>query len=358
MKAPRLEINIDKIEHNTRTLVERLSVLGISVTGVTKSVLGSVEIVKAMIRAGVSSLGDSRVENIQNMRVASIDTPINLIRSPMLSQVDYIVANTDLSFNTELEIIYALSIASLKIGRIHDIILMVELGDLREGIMPKDLEFIVSKTLEMPGVFLKGIGSNLACRNGVSPDHTNMTELSLLADSIEANLGIHLEIISGGNSANLNWAFGSDGPGRINNLRLGESLLLGCETLNRQAITGLHTDAICLVAEVIECKSKPSSPWGAIAENAQGQILIVNDRGEIWQVILSIGQQDMDSKGLIAPYGIDILDASSDHLLVESNKPLAIGSELSFQINYSALVRAMTSPFVTKKINYLSVEDD
>lgn len=351
MNAPRLEIDLDKIQHNAHTLLERLSARGISVTAITKSILGSPEIAGALLRAGITDLGDSRIDNIENMRHAKIATSMTLIRSPMPSQVDRIVAQADVSFNSELDVISKLSAAAQKAGRIHGIVLMVELGDLREGIMPADMEAVVRKTLGFPGILLKGIGTNLACRSGVSPDDSNMSQLSALADSLESTFGLSFDIISGGNSANLDWALGSSDPGRINNLRLGESILLGLETLNRQPIDGLYTDAIMLVAEVIESKIKPSQPWGKIAQNAFGEKTVLTDRGNISQAILAIGRQDIDPQGLGPPPGIKVIGASSDHLIVQSDRnDLAVGTEMVFQINYSALTRAMTSPFVAKEM--------
>jgi predicted amino acid racemase len=228
---------------------------------------------------------------------------------------------------------------------------MVELGDLREGIMPGDLENTVRETLRFPNIVLKGIGTNLACRSGVSPDANNMAELSALADSIDATFGPLLGIVSGGNSGNLQWALSGADTGRVNDLRLGESILLGRETLHRLPIDGLHTDAITLIAEVIESKVKPSQPRGEIAQTAFGETPPATDRGDISQVILAIGRQDIDPCGLHAPAGIEILGASSDHLIVDSARDrLAVGTEITLQLNYSALVRAMTSPFVTKVV--------
>lgn len=356
MSAPRLEIDLDKIEHNSRTLTDRLADRGISVTGVTKSTLGSAHIAAAMLRAGITSLGDSRIDNIENMRHSQPNAYMTLIRSPMPSQADKVVAHADVSFNTELATISLLSAAAIKRDRLHGIVLMVELGDLREGILPSDMEAVVRSCLELPGIYIKGIGTNLACRSGVSPDNSNMSALSDLADSLESAFGIQLDMISGGNSANLDWAFGCEHPGRINNLRLGESLLLGCETLHRRAINGLHTDAITLVAEVIESKIKPSQPWGTIAQNAFGELSVIKDRGEVTQAILAIGRQDIDPQGLVAPEGISIIDASSDHLIVQCDSMPAVGTELSFNINYSALTRAMTSPFVEKKLLQLPTQ--
>ena len=130
---------------------------------------------------------------------------------------------------------------------------------------------------------------------------------------------------------------------------MGESILLGREPLHRQAIDGLHTDAITLIAEVIESKVKPSQPWGEIGQSAFGEKPATADRGDISQSILAIGRQDTDPSGLQPSPGIEILGSSSDHLIVDSGPScLPVSAELTFQLNYSALVRAMTSPFVAK----------
>ena len=283
------------------------------------------------------------------MRSALSAAEMTLIRSPMLSQAKRVVMSADVSCNTEIEVIKKLSLEAQKAGRTHGVILMVELGDLREGIMPEDVTDTVRETLSLPNIDFKGIGTNLACRSGVSPDSRNMTMLSELANSIEATLGLSIDIVSGGNSANLEWALSGAEIGRINDLRLGEAILLGCETLHRQPIDGLHTDAITLCAEVIEAKVKPSKPSGIIAQTAFGEAPPVTDRGLVTQSILAVGQQDIDPSGLQAPTGINVLGASSDHLILESDElKLSVGTEVTFQLNYSALVRAMTSPFIGK----------
>lgn len=355
--APRLEIDLDKIEQNARELVHRFAQRGISVTGVTKAALGSIEIAHTLLKAGVIGLGDSRIENIKAMYSQAQGTSfqnasMTLIRSPMLSQVEQVIRYATVSCNTELKVIQALSAEAQKQGRLHQVVLMVELGDLREGIMPDDLVDFVREVLLLTNITLKGIGTNLACRSGVSPDAHNMAQLSELADLIETKFQINLEMISGGNSANIQWALNdpSTDIGRINNLRLGEALLLGCEPLYRQPIRGLHTDAITLVAEVIESKQKPSKPTGVIAQAAFGETAVDSiDRGSVKQAILAIGAQDIDPNGLKLPSGLVLLGASSDHLVIESlQQPLVVGEEVVLQLNYSAMVRAMTSPFVTK----------
>ena len=356
MTAPRLEVDLGKLHHNARSLVERLSRRSISVTGVTKATLGSPDIAKTLLDAGVTTLGDSRLENIETMRRSRVPAPMMLIRSPMLSQVNQVVQHCDTSFNTELDVLSALSSAAMEARKTHGVVLMVELGDLREGVMPGDLESTVRETLRFPNITLRGIGTNLACHSGVVPDAENMAELSSLADSVEATFGLALGIVSGGSSGSLAWALGCPNTGRINNLRLGESILLGREPLRRTPLDGLHTDAVTLVAEVIELKVKPSQPWGTVEQTAFGERPLSTDRGFISRAILAIGHQDTDPYGLCPPPGITVLGASSDHLIADSGGyRLDVGSEVTFELNYSALVRAMTSPFVAKAVKAQSV---
>ena len=318
----------------------------------TKATLGSSEIAKVWLRAGVSGLGDSRVENLHALRAASIRARLTLIRSPMLTQVDVVVREADVSLNTEIEVIRQLSAAAARAGRIHGVVLMVELGDLREGIMPRDLEGVASETLRLPNLSLDGIGTNLACHNGVSPDATNMGELSGLADSIESVFGLVLPTISGGNSGNLDWILSGADTERVNDLRLGESLLLGREPLHRRPMAGLHTDAITLVAEVIESGPKPSQPWGDIAQSAFGQTTRPERKGNTQQAVLALGEQDTDCHALVAPPGFETTGASSDHLVLDCGSDLPpVGAEVRFGLGYSALVRAMTSPFVSQVTN-------
>jgi ornithine racemase len=352
MTAPRLEISLDKIQHNARTLVQHLAQKGIAVTGVTKAFLGCPGIARAMIGAGITTLGDSRIENIEAMRRAKVAAELVLIRSPMLSQVDRVVASADVSYNTELDIVGALSAAAKRADRRHGVVLMVELGDLRDGIMACDLEGSVAKVLRLPHIALKGIGTNLGCRSGVVPDSRNMAELSALATAIETRFSVSLGVVSGGNSSNLGWALNTENAGRINNLRLGEAILLGSDPLSGRALSGLYTDAIVLVAEVIESKTKPSMPWGDLAQNPFANKRISANLGDISQGILAVGHQDVDPAGLFAPPGVRIVAASSDHLIFDAgSSEVGVGSEIAFKLNYSALLRAMTSPFVARVIN-------
>ena len=349
MTAPRIEIDVAKIERNTRTLVDRLSSVGIRVTGITKAVLGSPEVGAAMLRGGARGLGDSRVPNLARLTGPGGSPLRTLIRSPMLSQVGRVVGVADVSLNTEAVVLAALDRAASGEERTHGIVLMVELGDLREGIALDDVPDAVRSVLGHPSLRLVGLGANLACQNGVVPDDRNMGVLTRLVNDVEARHGISLDVVSGGNSANLHWALNTDEVGRIDELRLGEAILLGVDPLYRTPIPGLHTDAFTLIAEVIEVAMKPAQPWGDRAQAAFGEAPARTGSGAVHQAILALGRQDVDLDGLRPPEGMTILGMSSDHLVVDlGDHAVAVGDELDFGVAYGALVQAMTSPFVTK----------
>lgn len=321
--------------------------------GVSKAVLGDPSIAKAMIQGGVKFIADSRLENIQKMKNAGISTQFVLLRTA-LSQAESVIRNVDISLNTEIETVKKLSHYAKIYNKIHQIIIMVEMGDLREGILPHDLSQFIKIALKLPNIKVIGIGCNLACYGGIKPNNQKMCELSKLADAIEKEFQINLEIISGGNSANHEWYESAQKVERINNLRIGESILLGCETVNRQTIPGLHTSAFKLIAEVIESKEKPSLPYGEICQDAFGNVPTFCDRGIRNRVIIALGRQDVLVSGLSPMQDLgqdmEILGSSSDHVVLDSkNYNLKVGSEVKFNLDYGALLAAMTSPFITKQ---------
>lgn len=354
MKAlmPRIEIALSQIRDNARILSQLYEQQGISLMGVSKAVLGDPLIAKAMIQGGVKFIADSRIENIQKMKSAGIITKFVLLRTA-LSQAESVVRNADISLNTEIETIKELSYYANAQNKIHQIILMAELGDLREGILPKNLAQFIKKTLSFSHIEIIGLGCNLACYGGIKPDYKNMAQLSRLAQDIEKEFQLNLEIISGGNSANYQWYKSAQNVGQINNLRLGESILLGCETLNREPIAGLHTNAFKLVAEVIESKEKPSLPYGEICQDAFGNVNVFQDRGIRRRIIIALGRQDVLVSGLIPLANLKILGSSSDHIILDSNNfDLKVGSEVNFNLDYGGLLAAMTSPFIQKQFSY------
>ena len=348
--TPRIEIDLEKIAHNAKTLKKLYGSKGISITGVTKVVCGDPKIADVLVKSGISILADSRIDNIRKMRKAGIQAQFLLQRTPIPSQTELVVRYTDVSLNTELSVIKGLSRSAVKQGITHKIILMVELGDLREGLLPSDLENTVKEIIVLKGIEFVGVGTNLACFGGIEPDEEKMEYLSTIVKNIEENFGLTLEFVSGGNSANYNWFISTKDIGKINNLRLGESIFLGCETLYRKHIPNLFTDAFTLITEVIESKIKPSVPYGNVHQDAFGNTPKFQDRGQIRRAILGVGLQDVLVSGLTPMLDIDILGASSDHIIVDAKQiELNVGNGVSFNLNYGALLSSMTSPYVIKK---------
>lgn len=349
MSTPRLEIDLAKLAHNAKKLSELYGAKGIKLTAVTKAVCGSPQVARVFLDNGIRSLGDSYIANIQHMRESGLEAQYMLLRSPKVSEVQQVVEFTDISLNSELVVIHLLGECAVKLGKVHRVILMVELGDLREGILPSEIHSMVKEILDMPGIQLAGVGTNLACFGGVKPTERNMNELSTIAEEIQDTYGISLEFISGGNSANYQWFMSSTVVGLVNHLRIGEALLLGMDTTTHEPIPGLYSDAFTLVAEVIECKTKPSKPYGDIGHDAFGNTPVFPDKGNMRRAILSIGRQDVDISAIHPTVKVEILGASSDHLILDAgDTALDVGTEVRFGVTYSTLLRAITSPYVEK----------
>ncbi|MEQ8651204.1 MAG: alanine racemase [Kiloniellales bacterium] len=352
MIAPRVEIAPDKIRHNTRCLVDRLKPRGIDVTGVTKAVCGHPAVAIAMLEGGAIGLADARISNIERMRNAGITCPISMIRTPMLSQVDQVVESCDVSYNTEPAVVAELAAAAQRRRIVHNVILMVEMGDMREGISPKNLDSIARCVFETPGVALKGIGTNFSCLNKVAPNSSVMAELSSLVSDIEESCGSGLETVSGGNSSSLTWALGSGPTGRTNNLRLGEAILLGVDPLSHQRISGLHNDAFTLAAEVIETTTKSEAILLQIVDSGFSSLRLLPEDHQRTRIILAIGLQDTDARGLTFPAGITFIGATSDHLIVDApDCRMRPGCEMKIQMNYTALMRAMSAPDIVQVLH-------
>ncbi|WP_190809433.1 alanine/ornithine racemase family PLP-dependent enzyme [Flagellimonas sp. S3867] len=349
MNLPRIDIDLGKIAHNIQQLKTLYGSKGIDIIGVTKVIGGNPIIADILVKNGIEVLADSRISNIIKMRKAGIRAQYLLLRTPALSQVEDVVIHTHISLNSELIVLKKLSEYALRNHIIHKVVLMVELGDLREGIMPSEMSAIVKEVLNLEGLALVGIGTNLACFGGISPDADKMNQLSSIAMRLEEKFKITLAMVSGGNSANYNWFKSSKDVGRINSLRLGESIFLGREALCRKPIPGLFTDIFTLLAEVIEAKRKPSQPYGELYQNANGDTPKFENKGLMDRAVLAIGMQDVMISGITPKQKIIVLGASSDHMLIDNTETsLKVGDTVAFDLNYCALLRAFGTPNISK----------
>lgn len=348
---PSLTIDIQKLKENVDTVLEMSRNNSIpNITMVVKAFAGDETIVKALEDTSITCIGDSRIQNLKKYNGLRFKHKM-LLRIPMLSEIPDVVRFADISLNSELETIEALNLEAKKQHTTHSILLMFDLGDLREGIFYKEkyLE-TVKKILTLENINLMGIGTNLTCYGGVVPSRLILNRLVKIKKNIESNLGIVLEVVSGGNSSSVTLYNKSRIPTEINHLRLGESILFGKETSYSTKIPGLHYNIYELKAEIIEIKEKPSYPDGEISINSFGEKPHIEDKGFMKRAILAIGKQDVILENLFPrDKHINIIGGSSDHLILDVTKcNYKLGDIISFDINYPGLVHLMNSPYVEK----------
>ncbi len=352
MRYPYLIVDLNKIEKNARYITNLCNENGIEVVGVTKGCCGMPEIAKAMLKGGVKFIGDSRLDNLKKIRSSGYKKELMLLRIPMESELENVVEIADISLNSEINTIRSISEISKKRGKIHKIILMIDLGELREGILPKDTKDYIRQILKLDGVILSGIGTNLACFSGILPTYKNMKELIDLKNELEDFFNIKIPVVSGGNTSALKLIENKEIPSGINQFRVGEAILTGTDVSGNRIVPVTYQDTFILVAQIIEFKEKPSLPKGKLGRNAFGNIPEFIDIGIIKRAILALGKQDVDIKGLTPLVnGVEIIGASSDHLVLDvtkSSQEIELNQEIRFKLNYSALLSACTSPYITK----------
>lgn len=344
-------IDLKKIRENTKAIVDLAGHYGVDITGVTKASCGDPEVAKAMVDGGASSLADSRLENIIKMKQAGISTQFILLRTPMLSGCEDVAANVEISFNTEIAVIRRLSEAASNQNRRHGILLMVEMGDRREGIPQDELIKTINDVKKLPGIELLGIGMNLACLCGVVPTREKMKEFEGILERVQKEADCPCKVVSGGNSANIPLLLEGGYVGRFTNLRVGEAILLGLETVNRTPVPDTHQDAFMLEAELIEVKDKPSIPDGTITQNAYGETPEFEDKGVITRAIAAVGRQDVIVEDLVPmDKDLEIIGSSSDHILIHiKDGTHNVGDVVRFIPKYGALVHLYTSGYVGKE---------
>lgn len=352
---PRLVIDIDKLRNNAKALCAICHPRGVGVAAVTKCFCADERVTKAVLDADVNYLADSRLENIAKYP-RDLKQKRILLRAPVPAETEAVVKGCDISLHSELATLEAMATATEAMSTPHEVVLMIDMGDLREGYYHTDRESIlraVDFVDKQPKLGFAGIGVNLTCYGAVIPDEGIMGRFAAWAEEIEARLGCKLEIVSGGNSSGVTLLQNGGMPKAVNNLRFGESLLRGVETAYLKPIEGLSQNAVVLEAGLIEVKEKPSYPEGEIGYNAFGEKLVYEDRGIRLRGIMGVGRQDTDPDDLVPmDEGVEIVGASSDHLIVDltdANRTFKTGDTLRFTMGYSGLLKGFTSAYVDRE---------
>ncbi len=356
---PKLNIDVNKLEQNLNACAAITQKGDCSLMVVTKGVCADENVVKMLVNnKNVDFLADSRMKNIEGYAKSCRENNKKtlLLRIPMQSEIKEVVEYADISFNSELTTIKMLNEEAKKNNKKHDIVLMIDLGDLREGIFYQDEEIIdetVSEILKLENINLYGIGVNLTCYGAIIPKNENLSLLVEIAERISKKHNVELEMISGGNSSSIYLIEKGELPKGINNLRLGEAFLLGNDTAYETKLSGTTDETLILEAEIIELKEKPSLPIGEVGVDAFGEKPYYEDRGMMKRGIIAVGKQDTDL-GSMEPVDsqMEIMGGSSDHIILDMtrcDKEYNVGDIVSFKLGYGGVLRTTTSPYVHKE---------
>ena len=350
---PILHIDLGKLKNNVAALREQCGAHGIDIAVVTKVFCADLPMVETICAEGPAYLADTRLENIA--RYPDLPFKRILLRAPGPGDCDNVVLGCDISLQSEIATLDKIGQAAVRYGKRHGVLIMIDMGDLREGIYHANREEIL-KTARFASsqnsLELCGVGVNLTCYGGTIPDEDIMQRFADLAHWLETELRTKFKIISGGNSSSLDLMAKGGMPKSVNLLRLGESVVRAEETAYQKPLPGLIPDVIILEAILVEVQEKPSYPEGSIGLNAFGEKPVFDDKGMRLRGILSLGRQDTDPAGLVClDPGAQVLGASSDHLIVDLSdcgRAYSAGDTLRFSMSYSAILRGFTSEYVKR----------
>lgn len=355
-RYPLLEINVSYIEKNSHIITTSCQKHNIRVCGIVKGANADPKVANALIRGGCQEIGDARLHHLRDLKEQGIHVPLLLTRIPMLSEIDDLVAHADISLNSELSVIKAIDLAARNQNRHHKVIIMCDLGDLREGFFysAEVLEAALYIENHMTHVELLGIGTNLGCYGSVEPSVDNLNQLVTIAERIEEEIGRKLKVISGGATSSLPLVFNGTIPERINHLRIGEGILLAkdLEAYWGLDLSHMHQDTFLLKTQLIEVKTKPTHPIGRLFVDAFGQRPQYEDRGIRKRGIVAVGKQDFVYHDKLIPTDpkIRIVGSSSDHLIIdlEDTTTYQVGDIVSFTMFYGPMLYLTGSQSVYK----------
>lgn len=271
---------------------------------VSKLLCGNKLYLKEIISLGVKQIHDSRVSNLKKIKALDPTIQTVYIKPPAKRSIPNIVKYADVSCNTEIYTIKMLSEEAKKQNTIHKIIIMIEMGDLREGVMGEDLIEFYGTILSLPNIEILGIGTNLNCLSGVMPTQDKLIQLSLYKQLIEAKFNIAIPWVSGGTSVAVPLLLKNARPMEVNHFRIGEALFFGKDLFTGETIKDMHSDVFKLFAEIIEITEKPDIPTGELGENVAGNTFSMQETedlgGTSLRAILDIGLLDMQPQYLEA----------------------------------------------------------
>ncbi|MDD3273813.1 MAG: alanine racemase, partial [Bacteroidales bacterium] len=296
-----ITLNAEKLRTNFDYLDNLFKENNIKWSVVTKMLCGHREFIQELLKFDISQVCDSRISNLKMIKQINPHVETIYIKPPAKRAIKGVVQYADISMNTEIETIKLLSEEAQRQNKIHKIIIMIELGELREGIMRDDLIEFYSNVFKLNSIKVVGIGANLSCLYGVLPNQDKLIQLSLYQQLIEAKFNKKIDFVSGGSSVTIPLIFQNLLPKGINHFRVGESLYLGTDVYNNTALKDMATDVFILYAEIIELIEKPQMPDGEMGTNLVGDVTTFDESlaGKTsCRALIDIGLLDVDDKHL------------------------------------------------------------
>lgn len=355
----RVTIDLHKLKHNIKVIKGWMKKHKASWTVVTKVLCGHTDTLRALQLLGVRSMGDSRLANLRAIEKIIPDFESWYLRVADMSSVHDLVSLADVSLNSEIEVINSLNEQSRRIDQTHRIVIMIELGDLREGILPGSLVHFYETVFQLSHIEVIGIGANLGCLAGAVPNIDQFTQLALYRELLELKFQKELPMISAGSSAVIPLLLEGSLPKAINHFRIGEAIFLGTDLVNGGTLPDLYNDVVILEAEIAEIKEKGLVPMTETISMTPFEADQTNEdfspgqRG--YRALVSVGQLDTEITGL-TPMNLRhrIAGASSDVTVVNIGDDaggLKVGDTIKFRPNYAALLRLMSGKYIAKSIS-------
>lgn len=352
-----LKLYKNKLRDNFEFLKEQFQENEIAWGVVSKLLCGNELYLKELIDLGVDEIHDSRISNLVKVKEINPAVQTVYIKPSSKRNLAEMVKYADVSLNSELDTIRWISEEAGRQGKTHKIIIMVETGDLREGVMGDHLVEFYAQVFELPHIEIIGLGTNLNCLNGIMPSADKLIQLSLYKQIIELKFNKKIPWVSAGTSVTLPLMFNKQLPQGVNHFRIGETLYFGLDLFEEKVIDGMHGDVFKLYAEIIEMQEKPLLPSGTLAANPQGETLEIDQTlygQSSFRAILDIGLLDVDPKYLIPEDGeFEILGASSDMLILnlgENPSGYRVGDLIKFKLKYMGALAVLNSDYIEKRV--------
>lgn len=352
-----LRLNPEKLRHNYRLLKSMFDKVDVECAIVTKLLSGNEMFLNEILKLGPSQLCDSRISNLRTIKNMRPDMETIYIKPVPMGSIPDLLDVADISFNSELATLETISRLSLARNKKHKVIIAIELGDRREGIMAEDILDFFAEVFRLEGVEVIGLGANLNCMNGVLPSEDKMEELRQHRDRVERTFQRKIPIISGGSSVTIPLIREGLVPKEINHFRIGETLFFGADLFNDCTLEGFYSDVFEVEAELLELSIKPTTPVGELAKNIHGEIFQAEEKdvGRVrCQGLIDIGSLDIASKYLEpSDPNIQVIGSSSDMTVLEFSQDshsYAVGSTIRFKPSYMVVLGLMNSQYVTKSL--------